>query len=63
MCHSVLAFLLWFLVVILVVGLAPDDMGATDSACTKVFLLMPSGHRTKKKAGFYFVEIYEGELI
>ena len=39
-----------------------DGMGATDSTCTDVFLLKPSGLRTKAKAGFYFVEIYEGEL-
>ena len=40
-----------------------DGMGATDSACPEVFLLMPSSLCTKEKAGFYFVEIYEGELI
>ena len=40
-----------------------DGMGATDSAYTEVFLLMPSGHRTKKKPGFCFGEIYEGKLI
>ena len=40
-----------------------DGMCASDSACTEVFLLMPSGPSTKNKAGFYFVEIYEEELI
>ena len=40
-----------------------DGIGATDSACTEVFLLMASSLHTKKKAGFNFVEIYEVELI
>ena len=40
-----------------------DVMGATDSACTEVFLLMPFGPCTKKKVGFYYVEINRGELI
>ena len=40
-----------------------DGMGVTVSVCTEVFLLMPSGHRTKKMAGFCFGEIYEGKLI
>ena len=40
-----------------------DGMGAADSACTEVFLLMPSGLYTKKNAGFYFVEIFEEKLI
>ena len=40
-----------------------DGMGTTDSAYTEVFLLMPSGPRTKKKAGFCFGENYEGKLI
>ena len=40
-----------------------DGMGATDSAYTEVFLLMPSSPRTKKNAGFCFGEIYEGKLI
>ena len=37
-------------------------MGATDSAYTEVFLLMPSSPRTKKNAGFCFGEIYDGEI-
>ena len=40
-----------------------DGMGATDSAYTKVFLLMPPGPHTNKKAGFCFGEIYEEKLI
>ena len=61
-CHSVLAFLLWF-----TIGSAVfcnfDGMDATDSACTEVFLLMPSIPCTKKEDGFYFLETYEREVI
>ena len=35
-----------------------DSLGTTESTCIKVF-----GLRTKKKTRFYFVEIYDEELI
>ena len=40
-----------------------DGISAADSECNEVFLLMPCGPRPRRKAGFYFVEIYKRDLI